>query len=159
MTVLIPMSTATFDAYQQAAIKDYASDNVESGRWPEEDALERSRADFAASLPQGLKTPNNFLFEIKEVDSSSAVGIVWFAIEEKHGSRTAFVYDIEIKPECRRRGHAVATFRALELLMPAHQVSSIGLHVFSQNTAAQALYRKLGYQTTGINMIKKLELG
>ena len=35
-------------------------------------------------------------------------------------------------------------------------LQSIGLHVFSQSVGAQALYMSLGYQVTGINMLKQL---
>jgi ribosomal protein S18 acetylase RimI-like enzyme len=33
---------------------------------------------------------------------------------------------------------------------------AIGLHVFNQNTSAQALYRSLGYEVTSVNMLKHL---
>ena len=35
-------------------------------------------------------------------------------------------------------------------------VDDIALHVFAHNEAAQALYRALGYLTTGINMRKRI---
>ena len=156
MSVLIPMSAETFVHYQAAAVAGYAKENVDSGRWPEEGAIERSQADFAASLPQGLHTPDNYLFEINVGDDGVCVGYIWFAVVEKNGLRSAFVYDIEIKPEFRRKGHAEAAFNALEPLVLKLGLSSIGLHVFSQNTGAQSLYRKLGYGVTSVNMLKHL---
>ena len=81
MTKLVPMSAKTLVHYLAVAIAGYAKDNVDSGRWPEEGAIERSHADFAA-----------------------------------------------LEPLVRNLG-----------------LSSIGLHVFSNNAGAQALYRKLGY--------------
>ena len=57
-TTVVPMSAETFVHNQAAAVAGYAKDNVDSGRWPEEGAIERSQADFAASLPQGLNTPS-----------------------------------------------------------------------------------------------------
>lgn len=35
-------------------------------------------------------------------------------------------------------------------------LGKIGLHVFSFNLGAQALYRSLGYGITGMNMLKPL---
>lgn len=35
-------------------------------------------------------------------------------------------------------------------------LTGIALHVFGQNTGAQALYQKLGYLPTNINMFKQL---
>ena len=150
------MSAETFVHYQAAAVAGYAEDNVVSGRWPAEGAIERSQADFAASLPQGLQTPDNYLFEITAGDDGVCVGYIWFAVVEKNGLRSAFVYDVEIKPEFRRLGHAEAAFKLLEPLVRKLGLSSIGLHVFSQNASAQALYRKLGYAVTSVNMLKHL---
>jgi RimJ/RimL family protein N-acetyltransferase len=156
VTILAPMRPAVYDAYLQAAIADYAEDNVASGRWPREDALERSRSNFEDLLPQGLATPGNYLFEIKATENGPAVGFIWFAVQDRHGIRSAFVYDIEIKSEWRRQGHATRALEALEPRVTALGLSRIGLHVFGHNPGAQALYAKLGYGVTGINMVKSL---
>ena len=110
----------------------------------------------AASLPLGLRTPDNYLFEIVAGEDGACVGYLWFAVVEKNGLQSAFVYDVAIKPEFRRQGHAQAAFDALEPLVRKLGLSSIGLHVFSQNAGAQALYRKLGYGVTSVNMLKHL---
>jgi ribosomal protein S18 acetylase RimI-like enzyme len=156
MTVLVRMSEEAYGPYLENAISGYAQSNVESGRWPEEGALERSQANFESSLPQGLETPNNYLYEIKAAETGPTVGVIWFAVEERHGLLSAFVYDVEIKPGFRRLGHAKAAFEALELLVRELGLSSIGLHVFGHNPEAQALYNKLGYRVTGNNMIKDI---
>jgi ribosomal protein S18 acetylase RimI-like enzyme len=156
MTTLVPMSSMIYGQYLDAAIKAYAEENVESGRWPEEGALQRSRDDFNSSLPQGLNTPDNYLFEIKSVKTGPTLGFIWFAVVERHGLKSAFVYDVEVKPEFRRQGHARAAFEALEPLVTELGLSSIGLHVFGHNPGAQALYDELGYKVTGINMLKHL---
>ena len=156
MTVIFSMRPAFYEHYLQTAIAGYAEDNVASGRWPREGALERSRLDFERSLPQGLATPDNHLFEIKTDVNGPTIGIIWFAVQEKHGSRSAFVYDVEIKPEWRRQGHAMRAFKALEPLVRALGLASIGLHVFGHNPGAQAMYAKLGYRVTGVNMAKNL---
>jgi RimJ/RimL family protein N-acetyltransferase len=154
---LAPMSAAAHADYVEAAIAGYAEDNVASGRWPAEDALARSRADFDASLPQALETPDNYLLEIRTAGTGLTVGSIWFAVQEKHGLRTAFVYDVEIRPGYRRQGYATAAFQALEPLVRDLGLTSIGLHVFGHNSGAQALYGKLGYEVTGVNMQKRLD--
>ena len=153
-TTLTPVSAETFVHYRAAAVAGYAKENVDSGRWPAGGAIERSLADFAESLPQGVNTPDNYLFEIKAGEDGQSVGYIWFAVVEKNGLRSAFVYDVQIKPEFRRKGHAEAAFNALEPLVLKLGLSSIGLHVFSQNTGAQSLYRKLEYGATSVNMQK-----
>ena len=145
--------------YIEAAVAGYADDNVASGRWPPEGAPARSRADFDASLPRGLETPDNYLFEIRDAGTGVTVGSIWFAVREEHGLRTAFVYDVEVRPESRRRGYATAAFQALEPLVRDLGLTSIGLHVFGHNMGARALYSRLGYEVTGLNMQKRLEDG
>ena len=156
MTVLVPMSAAYYDPYVRGAVEDYAHDNIIAGRWPEAGALARSRAEFDALLPQGLATPDNHLFEIKGAEGEPSVGSIWFAVALHDGHRSAYVYDVHIEASCRRRGHAMRAFRALELLVRALGLTSIGLHVFGHNPGAQALYARLGYGVTGINMVKHL---
>jgi ribosomal protein S18 acetylase RimI-like enzyme len=150
------MNSNSFASYRILAATGYAEENVASGRWPKEGSLERSFEDFDESLPQGLATPNNFIYEIHDEATSTVVGTIWFAVITKNGMTSAFVYDIEIKTEYRRRGHARAAFTALEALVKSLGLSSIGLHVFGQNSAAQALYSSLGYGITGINMLKTI---
>lgn len=151
------MTDEAFAAYMEKAIVDYAQDNVASGRWAEAGALERSREDHQKFLPQGLDTPNNHLFEIISVEGGSAVGFVWLAVENKFGSCTAFIFDIEVQEQHRRQGHAKRALFALEELAKDWGASSIGLHVFRQNSAAQALYASLGYEIVSSNMVKPLD--
>ena len=150
------MNSNAFAGYREAVVLGYADDNVRSGRWPKEGALQRSYEDFDDSVPLGLATPDNFLYEILNTKTGSPVGIIWFAVVTKNGLKSAFVYDVEVKSEFRRHGYARAAFSAVELLVRALGLSSIGLHVFGDNTGAQALYRSLGYGVTGINMLKQL---
>jgi ribosomal protein S18 acetylase RimI-like enzyme len=150
------MPPEAFGPYVQASIAGYAEDNVASGRWPCEGALERSRAEFESLLPLGLATPDNHIFEIRAVEGGPAVGAIWIAVQERGGLRTAFVFDVAIHAAWRRQGHAMRAFQALENLGRELGVASIGLHVFGHNPGAQALYAKLGYQVTGINMQKVL---
>lgn len=157
--ILTPMNADAFGAYREAAAAGYADDNVTAGRWPKDGALQRSLADFDASLPQGLATPDNFLYEIGSISTGATVGVLWFAVVVKNGLPSAFVYDVEVRPEWRRRGYARAAFTALEPLVRGLGLSSIDLHVFGNNVGAQALYRALGYGVTGINMRKQIGSG
>lgn len=150
------MTAESFTAYVEAAITSYAEDNVAAGRWPPVGAVERSRAEFETLLPHGLDTPDNFLFEILEHENGPLAGYVWYALERKHGSCGAYVYDLEIKPEHRRAGHAYRALKALEPLAAKAGATSIGLNVFAGNVGAQALYTKLGYAPTNFNMYKPL---
>jgi ribosomal protein S18 acetylase RimI-like enzyme len=150
------MQAGTYPVYLESAIKGYAEENVAAGRWPQVGAIERSREDFESLLPLGLDTPDNFLFEILDEDNGPIVGHVWYKLEQKHGSCSAYVYDLEVKPEHRRKGHAWRALKALELLATESGATSIGLNVFANNIGAQRLYQKLGYVPTNVNMSKSL---
>jgi ribosomal protein S18 acetylase RimI-like enzyme len=156
MTILTPMSRFAYESYREASARGYADDNVAAGRWPEEGALQRSYDSFDELLPQGTDTPDNYLFDIRDEAANAIVGVLWFAVVEKKGIKSAFVYDIEIWPEFRRQGHARRAFVALEALVAELGLTDIGLHVFGHNVGAQTLYRSLGYGITGINMLKRL---
>ena len=150
------MTESDYQSFLEIAIAGYAQEGVDSGRWTVTEAIEKSKTETMGYLPKGLKTPDNYLFDIRKIDSELSVGYLWAATEEKHGHQSMFIYDIEIKPNFRRRGYAAAAFYELEVISKKMGIDRIGLHVFSHNSAAQELYKKLGYSVTGINMQKSL---
>jgi ribosomal protein S18 acetylase RimI-like enzyme len=157
MTVLASMSEAEFSQYLAVAIPEFAQDKVASGQWAAAEALELSRKVYADLLPGGLATPDHFLFTVREdAASPQAVGMLWFAAQDRGGQRIAFVYDVSIDPAHQRKGHASKAFVAMEVEVQKRGLAGIALHVFGQNTGAQALYHKLGFVTTNINMFKQL---
>jgi len=158
MTILVPMTPEVFRRYAEATIKGYANENISAGRWSEHDGLERASKELNALLPQGLATPDNYLYEICSAKGGATVGYLWWAVEERRGVRGAYVYDVVIHEAFRRQGHARRTFEQLESLVASLGVSSIALHVFAHNPAAQALYEQLGFKVTGLNMLKHLSL-
>lgn len=156
MTILAPMRTEAYASYMQSFAANFAEGNIKAGYWHQEGALERSLAVFEKLLPQGLVTPNNYLFEIVGNEGSQMVGSVWFSVQEQLGIRDAWVSYIEVKPEFRRQGYATRAFQALEAIVVPLGVSSIGLHVFNHNREAQAFYSQLGFVIPGVNMIKQV---
>lgn len=155
MATLVPMTDFEYGDYVAEAIPSYAAEKVASGQWSQEDALELSKKSLEELLPQGKDTPDNHLFTIRD-DQSHVVGILWIAAQDRAGKRIAYVYDVSIKPEHRRKGYAAGAFRALEREVRALGLSGIALHVFGHNSAAQALYAKLDYVPTNITMFKPL---
>ena len=153
------MTEPEFLAYLAVAIPEYARGKITSGQWAQADALALSRQGYTELLPSGLATPDNFLFTVRDGASSAPIGMLWFAAQARGDQRIAFVYDVGIDSAHQRKGHASRAFAALEVEVQQRGLSGIALHVFGQNTAAQALYRTLGYQTTNINMFKQLTTG
>jgi RimJ/RimL family protein N-acetyltransferase len=153
MAVLRPITQTEFDAWLGVVIPAYADDKVASGEWPQATALDLSRESFAELLPAGKDTPEHHLFTILTL-AGVPVGTLWIVEQQRASGRIAYVYDISIAPEHRRQGHASRALQALEVEVARLRLSGIALHVFGHNVAAQALYAKLGYVATNINMFK-----
>lgn len=156
MTHLSPMTESAFADYLAFAIPDFARDKVQSGQWAEHESLQLSRAGYAEMLPLGLATPDNYFYTVHDGTTQMDIGMVWFAAQVRAGQRIAYVYDVYIRPEHQRKGHASRAFAAMEAQALAIGLTGIGLHVFGHNAGAQALYHKLGYVPTNINMFKRL---
>lgn len=152
---LVPMSERAFRTFLHTAVENYAGENVSAGRWPADGARERSQAAFAQLLPQGVATPDHYLFEIVAGEGGT-VGSLWYGVYSEGEQRQVHVYDVLVHPAHRRRGYAADAFAAMEAQVRAQGIDRIGLHVFAHNAGAQALYAKLGYLTVSHNLIKQL---
>lgn len=159
MVRLVPMTDAEFETYTARLIPDYAQEHVEAGNWSPEEALERSERQVRELLPEGPRTPNQFVYTIQDERTETTVGILWFARQQRRAAWEAYVYDIEIDEEYRRRGYGSDAFRALEEKVRGLGLSTISLHVFGHNRAARAMYEGLGYVETDIWMSKTLDCG
>lgn len=155
MSVLVPISDEQYAAFVTTSIIEYAADKVTSGQWAEDQSLELSRKEYEELLPQGRRTADNYLFSVLD-DQATTVGTLWIGVKEYAGKRSAYVYDIWISPEFRRRGHATRALEAAEEEARKLGLRGIGLHVFGHNAGALALYEALGYRVTNINMFKSL---
>lgn len=149
------MNDEQFAAFCEVLVAEYAVDKVKSGQWAEEDARESSRRNLQELLPQGLKTPQNYLFAVLD-EQAAAVGSLWLGVKELGGKPAAYIYDIWISPNSRRLGHGRRALLAAEQEARKLGFRGIGLHVFGHNAAARSLYEALGYSATNINMFKSL---
>lgn len=156
MVRLTPLTEEAFSSWLRDTIPAYAQDKVEAGNWLPEIALERSEAEFARFLPEGLATPDNHLFSIVDADTGHQVGVVWISAGDWGGRRAAFILDFLIYEPFRRHGFALQALGALEGEVRALGLDTIELHVFGHNRAARALYEKAGFEVTNVNMAKRL---
>jgi ribosomal protein S18 acetylase RimI-like enzyme len=155
MSVLRRMTGPEYAIWLAETVPAYAEDKVAAGQWAADDALALSRQEYEELLPQGMATADNHFFSI--VDAQSAiVGMLWFAVTTKFNSRVAYVFDVGVKPEHQRQGHAYRAFQEVEGQVQALGLAGIALHVFGHNAGARALYAKLGYGPTNISLYKAL---
>ena len=156
MLHLRPMDAGAFTRFLARAVPEYAAEKVRSGQWSPEEAQARSEREFQDLLPQGPDTPDNVLYTLHDPHEDADVGVLWYALQRTPHATTAFIYEVEVFEAYRRRGYATQAFTLLETDAAARGATRIGLHVFGHNTAARALYEKLGYHATNINMRKEL---
>ena len=60
------MSELMFIAYIEEAVAHFAKEYVIAGICAESEAVSLCRATYMKSLPQGVSTPDNYLYEIEE---------------------------------------------------------------------------------------------
>lgn len=155
MVRLTPMTEETFRDYLAVSVGEYAAEKVRAGNWVESEALERSAQSYAELLPDGVATPDNYLYTI--LAGETPVGELWFAVRQDGGHRAAFIYDFAINEAHRRQGYAAQALTALEPIVRDLGLDRISLHVFGHNQPAISLYQKVGYLATNINMTKMLD--
>ena len=156
MIRLQPMNETEYQEYLDIAVADYAQEHVKAGRWSSEQALQAAKQEYDALLPDGVSSKNQYLYTIVDEETDAKVGMLWFAATERANERVAFVYDVIIYEPFRRRGYGEQAFQALETKVRALGLKRIGLHVFGHNHAARAMYEKLGYVVTNVQMSKSL---
>lgn len=155
MVRLRAMTDQEFESYIERMIPEYAQEHIRAGSLAEKDALEQAREQVNGLLPAGVSTKDQYLYSIED-DAGTVVGILWFAREDRGSGPYAFVYDIMILDQFRRRGYASQAFHLLEEKVRGLGLPTISLHVFGHNSAARELYRKLGYDETHIVMSKSV---
>ena len=156
MTTLRPMSPEEYPRWRALSVAAYAVEKVRNGRWTEAESAAEAEKEFNALLPEGLHSEGHHLYTIVDA-AGTGVGALWLARASRADPArhpTGFIYELVVWPEHRRQGHAEAALRALE-----HEVQRLGwkglaLHVFGHNHAARALYGKLGFEPTNLNLFK-----
>jgi ribosomal protein S18 acetylase RimI-like enzyme len=147
------MTDAECDAYIKDAVVGYADAHIQNGMDPEI-AREHSQKTYAELLPDGPQSKDQYIFTVKDDDET--VGMLWFAERSQGNTRAAFVYDVRIDENHQRKGYGSQAFAIMEDKVRELGINSIRLHVFGYNHGAIAMYQKLGFETTNLQMEKKL---
>ena len=139
---LRPMTTE-FLAYRERLVTEYAQDIFGIGAFADlAAALDASEQSTRELLPDGPDTPGQHLWSA--YDGDTAVGILWIAVD----GPKAYIYDIEVHADQRRRGYGREILDAGALAARDLGAEVLGLNVFGHNDAARALYERAGYVTT-----------
>ena len=145
-----------YRTYRDAAVRGYAEDKQRSGDWASRDALTLSLQAFHRFAPAGLRTPDQHFFTVHDAATGAKVGWLWFQVRDDGVYRSAYLCDLVIFEECRRRGYGTACLGELDARARDLGVGRVGLHVFGHNTGAVELYGRCGYKVTVHAMAKDL---
>jgi len=138
---LRPMSQDAFDAYMAHSSEQYIGELEAAGMSPEA-ARQQGEEQLAELVPDGLESPGQWFFTAWV--GETPVGTLWLSTE----SPAAFVYDVEVREDQRRRGYGEAIMNAGARWCRDRGHPGLGLNVFGHNPNARALYDKLGYRIT-----------
>ena len=152
MLDLQPMTDEEFIKYKAWLIEDYAGAISINTHLPMDEARSFSLKD----IEQSLASPNQHLYNIVlETESEqSQMGSLWIDVDSQ--SKRCFINDIVLHPEFRGQGWGQKTLELLETMLKEQGITRISLNVFANNSTAQALYRKMGYEVTNMRMQKWL---
>jgi ribosomal protein S18 acetylase RimI-like enzyme len=139
------MTETEFEKWRLVIGRAYADEQIRSGNWAPEEALDLALAGNAELLPQGLATDDMLLLTAEQPDGT-AVGRVWLGLNHPRGTPDcAFLYDIEVEEPYRSQGYGRALLAGAEDAARSRGVAGLELNVFGDNTPALALYRSAGY--------------
>jgi GNAT superfamily N-acetyltransferase len=135
------MTPAEFKGFMAVMVGEYAATLAEAGLSTEE-AQERSREQTGQLIPDGQDSPGMEFFT--GWVGSLPVGRLWLNVDQP----MAFVYDVEVFEDERRKGYGAGLMNAAAAWSRDHGHPAIGLNVFTHNVGARALYDRLGYRVT-----------
>jgi ribosomal protein S18 acetylase RimI-like enzyme len=139
------MTETEFEKWRLVIARAYADEQIRSGNWAPEEALDLALDGNAELLPQGLATEDMLLLTAEQPDGT-AVGRVWLGLNHPRATPDcAFLYDIEVEEPYRGQGYGRALLAAAEDAARSHGIAGLELNVFGDNTPAIALYRSAGY--------------
>ena len=153
---LQPITESEYPAWFERSVADYAKDKIQAKQWGEEGAIERARKDTERFLQEGISTPNHSINHIVDINSDEKVGSLWWCKTERFGRKIAYIFDVYIEEQHRRKGYATSTLKHLEWVAIQENMDACSLHVFAFNKGAHKLYEKLGYEPTSITMTREL---
>ncbi|GAA2437442.1 GNAT family N-acetyltransferase [Streptomyces macrosporus] len=151
-SVVRPVEAAEYPAWLEARRAGAARFWTDLGLPPEE-AGRRAGEAHAALLPRGPGTAGAVLRVLVHRDTD--VGTLWLALSGPPAS-AAHVFDVEVAPAHRGRGHGRTLMLAAERECLAAGRRTLGLNVCTDNVPALRLYESLGYRATVHHLHKPL---
>jgi ribosomal protein S18 acetylase RimI-like enzyme len=148
------MTAPQFADYLTDIVPPYSVERVAADHISQDAAEHFVRDQHARLLPAGQTTPGHHFQSLVTADIAEPVGGVWFFLDAVKGE--AFLYNITVFPQWRRRGYATAALALVEAAARSAGCAVLGLNVFATNTGAAEMYRRAGYKTVSSHMNRRL---
>ena len=148
-TVVRPLREDEYSAFIDRGMAFYVDDMVRAGI---DRAVAQAKADkdLPQLLPDGLATPNHYLYAVE--DEGRFAGYLWLCDRDGELGHSLFVYAVEIDEEFRGRGLGRAAMEFAENEAQRLGIGKVALNVFGGNAVARHLYLSLGYTETAVHM-------
>ncbi|QMU70513.1 GNAT family N-acetyltransferase [Streptacidiphilus sp. P02-A3a] len=148
-----PMTEPEYAGWRAVEEETYVFSIVRAGAHDEEQARQKSSADLAQLLPQGLGTPGHS-FHVLEA-AGRRIGTGWL----NHGylPGVTFGYSLFIEPDQRGSGYGRTAMALGERATVAAGDSALMFTVFGGNEVAMNLYTSAGYRV--LTEHRSIELG
>jgi ribosomal protein S18 acetylase RimI-like enzyme len=151
---LRPILSTEFLPWFNRSRNEHVNDLMTQGR-SREDAQQIADESMDRSFPDGAPGPGDHIFNVVD-DSGATVGYLWIGQDVSADPGAWWVWDVLIDPDQRGRGLGRAAMLLGQKYAGSQGAHTLGLSVFGFNTTARSLYESLGYETTSIKMVKKL---
>ncbi len=153
MLLLSPVKESEFPAFIAEVYEDYAQSRAEADHVSLKVARGGIMRTMFRDLPQGMDTPHNDFYHLREVEGHTLVGRLWTTLDLVP-VRSLYVSEIMIYQAHRRKGYATAAMKAVEEFAIEAGCVSISLNVFAPNKPARRLYEKVGLRVVSRQMSK-----
>ena len=144
-----------FTEYRRIAITEYQQDLIESQYFTKESAQKKAQESIDEAFPNGYIASHCMLqcIEFFTANETQLIGYIWYNFQH---DGSAFILDFYLFEAHQNKGIGQQVMALVDQQAKEQGATSIGLRVAPNNARALALYKKVGFQATGINMVKHL---
>ena len=137
-------------AFTDEQVADYAAWLVERKAAASlDEALVRARAEIEPEMAAAPAAGDAF-WTARDAQGVT-VGWLWVQmVPRAQPTEAAFLYQISVRPEVRRRGYGTAMLAALEQTLARAGYRELRLNVWDTNEAGQRLYARAGYECVAV---------
>ena len=142
--------------YYPLFVNEYKMDLIKNYQLSQLDAQQKAHATFSTSFPDNQPAKNNSLLRITKIlsDIPCHVGYMWLLYYPEEQS--AFIMDFYISPEYRNQKIGHEAMNNVIAMLEKKKMATLKLRVEPDNQAAIGLYKKTGFDITGINMTHRI---